>query len=1090
MFTQTKYYLTALLFFSAVCQADDTDIYINNSAGNNSPPMVMFSIDYQTNLGNNACTGTECDGLIADGYMAATGPYTTFDVLRGVLKKVLEPLGDMKIGLMMNHAHNNACAGPNKSGCSGGSYILHRLTPITSKADEIADPTTYASEIANKQAFHAKLAAIPDPGGNLNHTHQGKEMFFELFRYLTGQGVYSGHLGYKDFGDNTVSTNLDTTQPLIKRDMAAENTATYNTIPPGNYITPFDTSTDHCGRVFTVNFMFQTILQEDDADTGIQATKANGGMEGITFGGNGGSRGGAGAHSTNEFQTVLYWLNNVDLADGSWGSAPNLHGEQNVTSFFVDAVPADTSANGYANAGGTTAAYDWSDNPDELVNSLQAIFAQILSVSTTFTAASVPVSVLNRAEIIDNVYIALFRADEQNRQRWPGNLKKLKLDLSDPNALLKDFNDVNAVAADGRIKFEALTFWTDSANLPTPDPDKNEVTGKDGRSVARGGAGQKMPGFIGGHPGTSNGSGNRNLYYEQDSDVKPLNATVGIAGEAYVQTNFGAADAAEAKTILEFARGLDVTDDDGDNQVNEARSWILGDPLHSRPLPINYGPRGFHSDTNPDIRIFMGTNSGFMHQIRNTDASGGHLGEEVWGFMPQAVMPIQKTLMANMSGGHPYGVDGPAQAYVKDNPPADGVPDTVWLYFGLRRGGKGIYALDVTNPDVAPIKKWSVTKTSGGNFDELGLTFSTPRVSAQDGTLYDGSAYVPAAVFAGGYDTNKDASTVGTNDSEGNAFYIVNADTGALIWKAVYGATEAYDTTTRTYSHPGLLDSIPSTVTVLDTYGNDDRIDRAYFGDTGGNIWRVDMWSHPNYWMIQKVAALGRHDPNLTGNITSDDRRFFHRIDFVPHKDANSSYDAIIVGSGDRADPLSDTVDNYQYMIKDRQILPMVSEFTINATWTGGPYPTISHSDLFDVTSNCIQDNSCSSTPNLYYGWKLELTGYGEKSLATATTLGGHIYFTTYIPPDTSNNSNDCSPDEGTGRLYTVALNDATAVVDYYVLNGTALEAEDRYRDLKSGGIPAEIVYLAQDTIMAPDLSKAKTNTKQRWKTYWYPDEL
>ena len=55
------------------------------------------------------------------------------------------------------------------------------------------------------------------------------------------------------------------------------------------------------------------------------------------------------------------------------------------------------------------------------------IFKQILSVSTTFVAASVPVNVFNRAEITDNVYIALFQVDEQARPYWVGNVKKLKI---------------------------------------------------------------------------------------------------------------------------------------------------------------------------------------------------------------------------------------------------------------------------------------------------------------------------------------------------------------------------------------------------------------------------------------------------------------------------------------------------------------------------------------------------------------------------------------------------------------------------------------------------------------------------------------
>ena len=41
--------------------------------------------------------------------------------------------------------------------------------------------------------------------------------------------------------------------------------------------------------------------------------------------------------------------------------------------------------------------------------------------------------------------------------------------------------------------------------------------------------------------------------------------------------------------LIAYSRGLDIDDLDGDLQRNEARDWIFGDALHSRPLPINYG---------------------------------------------------------------------------------------------------------------------------------------------------------------------------------------------------------------------------------------------------------------------------------------------------------------------------------------------------------------------------------------------------------------------------------------------------------------------------------------------------------------------
>ena len=105
--------LAALVCSVGSVRADDTDVYINPGSGlpSGSEPMVMFSLDYRPNLGSTACNGNECDTLIAEGYMSPTGPYTFFDVLRGALRKVFDPLEGVRVGLMVNHDHNNNCEG-------------------------------------------------------------------------------------------------------------------------------------------------------------------------------------------------------------------------------------------------------------------------------------------------------------------------------------------------------------------------------------------------------------------------------------------------------------------------------------------------------------------------------------------------------------------------------------------------------------------------------------------------------------------------------------------------------------------------------------------------------------------------------------------------------------------------------------------------------------------------------------------------------------------------------------------------------------------------------------------------------------------
>jgi type IV pilus assembly protein PilY1 len=1070
----------------------------------------MFTLDYRPNLTAAVCGGTECDNLIAGGYLPATGPYNFFQLLRAAFKKVLDPIGGVRIGFMMNHADNctgSPTSGPTKTGCSNGAYVLSGFKLMGTGSD---DPDTYQTtgEDANKLAFIDKLAAIPDPAGTSSHSFQGKELYFELFRYLTGQDIYNGHLGYKSFGNTDPSTNLDTYAPAYAWDTSSQ-------LGSKKYLSPIQAAGE-CAKTFVINLMFQVSNQEDDSDTAIKMDKASGGMGGIVLSGN-----------SNNFDTVIRYLKDADLGDGTYGTVSNLGGLQNVTSYFiVDPTKLNTTTHGYASAGGTGAALPLSTDPDELIKTLTSLFKSILSVSTTFVSPSVPVNVFNRTQVVNEVFLALFDPDENGNPLWNGNLKKLRVgkNATTGESELQDVTGSNAIDIDGRIKRDAVTFWTDVPTLPAPVDD--EVAGADGRSVTRGGAGQRIPGFIGGGPGASNADpGARQLYTIDPSDLidglMPMNTTSTVAQTLWpgiVQdwspaassgsyTGASGAEQTRAVNILKFARGLN---DDGVT----TRPWLLTDPLHSQPLAINYGARGGGYDANnPDIRLVMGTNDGFMHMFRNTTPSATEDGGESWAIIPREVIPILDRLRSNSAGlpVHPTGTDGSPSAYTLDVNfdgniiSSDG--DIAHIFFGLRRGGKSYYALDVSDPD-SPKLLWTLSKGAPGSaFAELGQTWSTPQV----GLIKVAGTVMPVVVFAGGYngdddgddagDLGKDAKnratrasaipSPGTDDDEGNAIYIVDATNGNLIWKAIKDTSVGYDSTRKAFTHPELVDSFPSRVSAVDTDG-DRLLDRIYVADSGGVVWRIDLaglFDHdsdsttpdillhdkPSVWSMTKLLSVGRHVSGFT--TLADDRRFFNRPDLVQSRDSIGPFDGVLIGSGDREDPNGTGVDNFFYLIKDRAI-------------TSGLPPTtvLEHDDIADLTSNCLQDSSCSVAPDLGNGWRIALTDNGEKNLASAITAAGSVFFSTFAPtPPTGT----CSLSEGTGRLYVVSLQDATAVFNFDTTNdigGTVLL--DRVDLLASGGIPVEVVPLGAGELLVQGQEAGQNimnaGGQMSFKTYWH----
>lgn len=129
---------------------------------------------------------------------------------------------------------------------------------------------------------------------------------------------------------------------------------------------------------------------------------------------------------------------------------------------------------------------------------------------------------------------------------------------------------------------------------------------------------------------------------------------------------------------------------------------LLGDIVHFRPLPIHYGDLDDNSAIDDtELYVVVGTNRGLLHIFNKS-------GVEQWAFLP----PQLKSMISALREGntapaysmvnHFYGVDGAPSVFIYDNDKngkiKSGESDKVILYFGLRRGGAGYFALDITTP--------------------------------------------------------------------------------------------------------------------------------------------------------------------------------------------------------------------------------------------------------------------------------------------------------------------------------------------------------------------------------------------------------
>jgi type IV pilus assembly protein PilY1 len=148
-----------------------------------------------------------------------------------------------------------------------------------------------------------------------------------------------------------------------------------------------------------------------------------------------------------------------------------------------------------------------------------------------------------------------------------------------------------------------------------------------------------------------------------------------------------------------------------------------------------------------------------------------HTGKEQWSFLVEEALAKIAGMQANVNGLEIYAADGDPVVYYDDQN-GDGIingADRVWIYFGLRRGGKSYYALDITSKN-APVFKWKITNETGTGkicngtstcaaapeFNELGQTWSTPAIGKIK-YLFGATNNPPALIFGGGYDPAKTA---------------------------------------------------------------------------------------------------------------------------------------------------------------------------------------------------------------------------------------------------------------------------------------------------------------------------------------------
>lgn len=698
---------------------------------------------------------------------------------------------------------------------------------------------------------------------------------------------------------------------------------------------------------------------------------------------------------------------------------------------------------------------------DDLVLAFTQIFSEIQSVDSVFASVSLPASVGTQGTFLNQIYIGMFRPDADAKPRWLGNLKQYKLGLvNNELKLVYDLtdndtdstNDISAInTTTGFVTPCARSYWSPSSPdsywalkpqgdcLGVPNSSATAVQLKasnypDGPIVEKGAQGYRL---------RNTAPSARTVYtcsptFSSCTSLTNFNTGNGAITAALL----GATDATQKDLIINWARGENNKSEDLGLSTTTMRRDAHGDVVHSRPVAINYGT----ADT-PDVVVFYSANDGMLRAIKGNRTYGDNTqGNELWSFIPPEFWVKPSTATGKLkriydntvavtfpgpgANPKPYAIDGPIAAF-KGTIDIAGTPTPkTFIYASMRRGGRAIYALDVTD-QTSPTLKWkigcpnaaddtgcTVAPTTSGDISGIGQTWSSPSVITATG--YD-SGNSPMLILGGGYDPCEDTDNGTVNHSctpstKGNKVYVLDANTGAIL--------KTLDT----------VRSVPAGITVASNSDGDAQY--AYTVDTGGNIYRITMLSAaPADWTITKIASVGCDTPTTC----SANRKFLFAPDVV-FDPATTTYH-ILIGSGDREKPLTtytatSAVDNFFFMIKDRPT---------QGTW------------LSSENGNCGVDVIClasltpiltSTTPSdatlsASKGWYLGMLS-SEQTVTSAITISNVVSFSTHQPstpdPDT------CSTNLGEARVYNINFRNAKSANN--TLDGS------RYEDIAGDGLP------------------------------------
>jgi type IV pilus assembly protein PilY1 len=448
--------------------------------------------------------------------------------------------------------------------------------------------------------------------------------------------------------------------------------------------------------------------------------------------------------------------------------------------------------------------------------------------------------------------------------------------------------------------------------------------------------------------------------------------------------------------LINYLRGQNGEEDRVGNaeRLYRVREATMGDALESQPFYIanpvfSYPYAGYSGYSSAKASragtVYMGTNDGMLHAfVATTNAALSPPevgGVERWAYVPSMVIPNMFHLASSDYATHHVN-------YVNGSPIISDVCTATncatatasdWktiLVGGLNGGGRGYYALDITNP-ATPVLLWEFTTASDS---DVGYSYGRPVIARKSNGTW-------VVLVTSGYNNTSPGTGVGF-------LYVLNASTGAIISKI---STGVGDTTT------------PSGLAQIAAW-NDDPIGNqagfVYGGDLLGNLWRFNIND------TGTAATIGTGSFLKFATLFSDNGGTLPQpITTTPILGKVSTKPVIFVGTGkylETAD-LTTTQTQSLYAIKDDGATTTL----VNPRAHTATTPKMVQQTITQTSGSGIRTGSTNTVDLLSdLGWFLDFPDgvSGGGSGAERVNISGELVLGTLIIPTIVPSNSVCSP--------------------------------------------------------------------------------